>query len=356
VSAGSRNLVVTLATGTSATLTVVDAAGRPVPGARVQHSGRGAHDEFGFPLAILSDRDGVVRFEGLHPRVALRLRVDPPRERTDLFAVTRDAWLPRDERIALERAYAVTGRVVDTGGRPVPEALVRYHTAEMKPETWYSIPAAEDGTFALGQLRAGEVALDAGAGRFFRAEDAASPERATRVAAGTRDVVLTVDLGLGITLRVPSVHPRARVCVVEVARGGVRRVDSSEGGSGERIHVQGLRPDDRVSFWIGERMGSRFVLLRDLQPGGDERLVALEPGLEVSGRVVLPDGGPASCQVTVRLLGESGPSAWTDADGRFRVLGLPEGTWPVVASVVGFRAEVQAVTSETVEIRLEATR
>ena len=68
------------------------------------------------------------------------------------------------------------------------------------------------------------------------------------------------------------------------------------------------------------------------------------PTGRIAGTVTDSDGNPLPGAV-VRIAGHSEFSDTTDANGEYKITGVPEGTWPkVVASVAGYEPDSDAVT------------
>jgi hypothetical protein len=121
---------------------VLDALGRPVAGARVEHFGGCSH---GTPAArATSGADGVFTFEGI--RITGQFWVEGPGIESDLMAVDTVESLggtPAD--VVMGPCERYEGRVVDVLGEPVADVVVRAFNEARGPVT---ITGA-DGRFAL---------------------------------------------------------------------------------------------------------------------------------------------------------------------------------------------------------------
>ncbi len=121
-------LLLRLAAGRRITVTVVDAQGRPVAGARVGADyarGKDADDPPpAAPPEARTDGAGRAPLGPLAPGRALSVRVEPPAGATDLLPALADLTEAGDLRVVLPPGFVAQGRVVDAAGRPVEGAAV----------------------------------------------------------------------------------------------------------------------------------------------------------------------------------------------------------------------------------------
>lgn len=140
------------------TVTVVDAAGRPVAGAEVDGNGSQYSDQRWCPLGRTGE-DGTLRRRGQTRRGA-QLRA---RAAGHAVASWRQVEVHDDGtqgcRLQLRPAgQPLRGRVVDANGKPLAAELGTIAFASDLVEPWYD-RAAADGTFAMDWLPNGHVAI-----------------------------------------------------------------------------------------------------------------------------------------------------------------------------------------------------
>ncbi|MFN8827835.1 MAG: sigma-70 family RNA polymerase sigma factor [Planctomycetota bacterium] len=140
------------------TVTVVDAAGRPVAGAEVDGNGSQHGNQRWCSLGCTGS-DGTLRRRGQTPRGA-QLRA---RAAGHAVAAWQQAEVHEDgtQSCRLQLAPAgqlLRGRVVDANGKPVAAELGTIAFASDLVEPWYDRTAA-DGTFAFDWLPNGHVAI-----------------------------------------------------------------------------------------------------------------------------------------------------------------------------------------------------
>lgn len=395
VPAGTKDVEVKVRRGVSARIRVTDPAGRPVGNASVNLSpakpggpasgagGAGGVVPLPAPPSLDGDgeawdlgpdgswrsagpgganvtaQDGSVLLRGLDPDLTFTLLVRPPGARDDVRLSRQDAWRPADTEVRLERGYVVSGSIRDAAGKPVAGARLLRKTGET---SWSGAPTNGDGTFRVTGLEAGPVTLRASApGAAGRQE--AAPGSEITVAAGTENVVLTVDPGLSLVVKVANLADRKG----EAAQGlwalllrweenrwtnADSQWDQQGGGS---ITFRGLKPDQRYAVWIAPQNDDLFGWASDVRPG--ELTLRLERGGSIRGRVLGPSG------VTQRRVWASGEfgqsvSAHVDAEGRYELKGLPDGRWKVQAAgrsgEQSLRAEGEATVGGTLDLTLAA--
>jgi hypothetical protein len=134
---------------------ILDADGRPVPGARVTvfergRPGGGAH----VVLDTVTDATGSLEIVGRASSGVLDFVVRPPSDRGDLQGVAEIPWRSVGD-VVLRRGREVLGVVLDDEDRPVAAAVyVREPGGGYFP--W---PTLDDGTFHLRFLPPGPVDL-----------------------------------------------------------------------------------------------------------------------------------------------------------------------------------------------------
>jgi 5-hydroxyisourate hydrolase-like protein (transthyretin family) len=334
VRGGDRDVDVRLKAGLTVSVTVHDVDGKPVPDATVSGRPRRTGDALR-SLKVVRDTsattgvDGVARLSGIDADVTYTLHVAAKSE--DLSPVTLDSWTPRDETVTLPRVWIVSGVVRDQAGRPVANAEVMRRVGD---DGWNGIGTDEQGRFKLTGLPQGNVVLRAKVQGLRRVDGDTTGD--VTVPAGTKDIVLTVDLGLELTVRVDNLAAQGRVSIpgtLLVHRDGqVMHLLAQGAGSGS-YRFQGLQTGDECAFWIhvGGTLGARTAYATGLKPGADVQVSAAE-GRSITGMLKMP-AGSGNVRVGASTPEGFGVGAQVNPDGTFEIRGLPEGiTWTVAGT------------------------
>lgn len=344
--ARTSTVALTLSQGSTRELRVLDAAGKPVPGALVRlgearwAAGRtGADGVLPVPLAgklrvLATAEDGRTATLFLEPK--------KPKE-----TGPRDLRLPPSE--------ALSGRVVSAAsGLPVSGALV-----------WARDPGAfrrtgADGGYKMSAVSGRELSIAAAAAGFYKGRSSwavkAGEKRAPTVAlepAFTAAGVVVDEQGkpvAGVEVKA-RIHPGARAMDRWDSRGSAR---TSAAG---RFRIPGLAGG--VAHQMRLTRKGYAPATTDVPPaepgspgtgGGDLRIV-LRKGRTASGRVVDSADKPVagawvvlelepSGGMMIRMMSDSGDSgrfeAVTDASGRFELPDVPAGTFQLLAGGSGY--------------------
>ena len=349
---------IVLAPGRRLEVLVVDDLGAPVPGARVR-AGRG--------LAATADGRGLALLDGLAAGRALELEAEAPGH---LPARSRlEPPAPARTRLALRRAFAVTGRLLAPGGRPAEGGSVRVRTgATMRDE-------------ALSAEARFELDLEPGVEAELDLVSPATRELTVRVAAGAagerRDLGdLAAPAGLTVTGRIVDARdgapvPGATVWAPRPASGGplLAWVDGdlleARSGADGGFRLAGLAP--QPAALRVEAPGYARAHLPLSPPADDLAIdvlevgeVPLSAGAEVT--VTLDEAPHEPATARVDLAGQ-----WLELDmlsapvhdGAAVVRHVPAG--PAVVSVVAGRAllceaEVTVPDGGSVEVPCDARR
>ncbi len=195
--AGDRGVLIRVKPAAVATLTVRDADGRPVAGARAvaatpdpegdAYTMANLFTPFASGAEASADADGVVRLEGLDPTSRYVLGVRGPSSRADVAECVKRRWAPADRTIRLGRGRCVAGMVVDAEGRPVAQAHVQCGRVSGVNT---SCTTGASGTFRFDGLGSGKVRLEALVYSLERQE--VTSRAVARVAAGAEGVVLVL--------------------------------------------------------------------------------------------------------------------------------------------------------------------
>lgn len=311
---------------------VADVDGRPIEGAEVDVYRSDPDELFGGNDSVTdsdarTDAAGRFRIGGFAAGDQAMLLVS---KEGFVSGSLQNVGVPHDSpvRVVLEEGSVVTGRVVDTSGRPVTEARVSTEESE-----WLGRYAGsrvdDEGRFELGRLPAGPLRL-----RALGPEGEGSDVLRLELEAGER-----VD-GLELVLRsrprilgrvlAPDGSPVSQPRVV-VRGGGPRRYcDSGEDGG---FRCEGREPGTYTLAVHEEGVGQAEgrVVLDDTDVTVD---LYLEPELVISGRVVTAGGEPVAGRVVrVQPRGHGffdSPSDDTGADGSFTIRGVSEGTYELL--------------------------
>ncbi|WP_164010970.1 MSCRAMM family protein [Pyxidicoccus trucidator] len=298
---------------------------------------------------------------------------------------------PRPVDLTLKRAASVTGRVTDTGGRPLPgielafgrvyqrEDVIEYSFSPEK--TWTDA----EGRFVLDAEEPGDYLLEA--------PDAPFLEASFPVRAPSRDVHLTLEPGASVEGTVVD----AQGLLLE---GFFVELQDPKGE--EVLHVRrGVRTDTKGHFLLRGVPPGRYVLLATReQPSATRRVwrvvelsagarmqveLRMEPERTLSGLVVDEAGQPAAGAIVRARPPQRGGPVWkrdgfrsrhgpppglpTGEDGRFILHGLTEATYDVSAGKPGYtlaperstggtagEGDMLRVGAETAEVRLVLTR
>jgi len=277
----------------------------------------------------------------------------------DLGSATIDPWTPRDESVTLPRVWLVSGVVRDQAGRPIANAHVMRNVTD---GGWSGAGTAdEQGRFRVTGLPPGDVALRAMVpGLTFDLSDATGE---VRVRAGARDVVITVDLGLDLVVRVENpadLGPNVTGATLVVRRGAQTIRLSPQGDPTAGYRFRGLQSSDVGTFWIaaqGDPQGTYSVYAPGLRPGADVRVRAAQ-GRSITVKLKVP-AGAGNVHVSAELDG-LGVGGEARPDGSYEIRGIPDGTsWTVTGSATpsdrsaSLTGQATASAGATVEIELK---
>ena len=341
----SDPVVIRLAEGASLEVTVVTGAGperAPLAGAEVRESDdRKATTDAQGKAVITPVRPGWVAVEARAPGYAPR----------SAFTTIGSAGATGTLTIALERGFAVSGKVVDERGRPIARAKIRA-TAGMWDFGGGADPDAEvvsddGGRFTIPAVAAGTHTLSAIDGEH-------APARSSPITVKDRPVtgvVITMKAGAMLagsvveadgTTPVPYATVRVTGKGQEAWRTAARQTTTDQRG---QFELRGLARWAVQARAESETAASKIADV-DLAVTGevkDLRLV-LDVGGQIAGIVVDELGAPvAEIQVNAfpdLLGGASGEglalagmsSAITDGGGGFVIHGLPEGAYRLWAA------------------------
>jgi hypothetical protein len=290
-----------------------------------------------FHASAQSDTDGTIAVAGVPPGRCF-VFVEAEGFCSAGFSVQVRAGRTTRRTARLDRAQTVEGRIVDDLGTPVAGARVWAHEGTSAADDWEApgaVDADADGRFRIERLEPSSHRLIA-----------RTPRHPLAILRGVRPPAsdLRVVLPRGVTLRgrfiLPAGAPPPDAWFVATAPWR-RRGDRPHEWHAQRLwwhgdafDVPGVPAGDtdfrvRVPGFAGLRQRIRAVPGEVLDLGD----VVLDRGVELTGRVVLPDGSPvegARVGLVSEIASFEHAEAWlnetlTGADGSFRIPGLTPG-------------------------------
>ena len=383
----NQDTTVTLKLGARVTLTgqvrAGDAEGPPVEGALVTLSvsqGRNAGDA---RLEALTDGDGQFTLEVPRGRASsIRVEADGfadwPGTRWDgptgraMRKLRNPAPVHLD--IVLTAGGSLTGRVLDTDGRPVPgveiEARLQRQSALAGSGT-----SGDEGQFAIANLAGGRYDLAIGTDGVLPANGQNLQVDVPRQAGGTvqRDLVVIAARRVTGTVMIDDQTPAIGAHVWLFGGGSVLRSARQSGRTLETWTDTSGRfalfdvPADRgvtVRAKLRDQEADPYRLPDDAS--GDGLLLVLAPTSIVSGRVLDQRTGQPIARAAVYLRpGKVGPGGRnqyrvnTNAEGRYTIYSVLPGEWTIFAAKGGYLAAKQeTITLEragdrTVDLELD---
>ncbi len=341
---------------------VVDAAGKPVSGAKVTLVGTPTGEQTidRAEAAWTSDRDGRFTFHAADEAVL------------EATAGDRHGWARLDGKVAISkqmvitiakvaaRDATITGRVVDDDNKPLPDVLVRAEPEGEAPEatsvhngppraTAFAVTGV-DGAFELRGLDRGSYVLGA------EAEDRA-PASKRGVMGGSHDVALVVSTGarLAGTVATSDGKPVPSFTLLAYRRAGADRVlvsaHSFVDPRGEfELHLEPGKYD-----LVASARGWAPSESTTASAPSEGVALKVSPGATVVGKVTsATTGAPISYARVMREAGGGGASAQpanagtvTSADGSFELTGVPPGRLAITIGADSFDQKIEAGMTAT---------
>jgi hypothetical protein len=347
VMAGESGVTLTPRGSVRPTITIVDVNGRPVPDASIEllPAGTDPRDRnrvqawTGIGAAVTTDARGVAVLGSLDPAARFVLTIEPPPSRRELKGEARDGWAPRDETLTLGSERVLRGHVHDAQGRPIEGVEVLWTTTRGGGR---SSRAEADGSFVLRGVAKGEVFLVP----HYREAPATerSPQRVV-VSGDAEQVDLVFDPGLTLVVRF-DVSPSRTSWVKLVPEDsdpkgsrGLNPTNSAPPRKDRSLVFRGLRPDRTYTLCVSPVDGLSLIR-QGVRADAGELTVRLERGLELTGRVLFPEG--ATDMKVGFNDGRISANAEVEADGRFVFRGVPAGSYDVTAWIQVDGAKRQA--------------
>lgn len=334
--------------GTTLRGRVRDAAGAPIAGARVRVEDpltAGTFTTAWFESSTTSDAKGIFDVPGV-PRTGLRVTVSAP----GFPAVSRFAAHDSPLDFTLAATGLLRGRVVDRDGKPVAGAGVSVATVARQYDV-ERVVSDDDGRFTVTAPHAARFRIAAYEGkvpyRQFSSALLRGPAQdvvvTTRDGAGSRRVVLRC---VDAATKAPITEFRAswssidsKTAVVAVMRHADNRVAHRDEA---RIDVCADRGDTSLGTIVVDAPGHGLAIVPVPDDPTEPLLAELPAERFLTGRVLDAETGQPAVGAAVHALwntkGSSTfgccPDPWrdgavTDAEGRYRLGGLADGSYDV---------------------------
>lgn len=345
----AEGVVLSLKKGTTVTGRVLDPSRAGVPNATVTWREEGTEDERGIfsgagsaaamiPNATTTDADGRFRYEGV-PSGRLMFSAAHPDylEGSRTLDTASDAALD----IPLSAGGTIAGQVVGRDRRaPVEGAVVSLQLQGVSRSVWMGDEARSDpsGRFQFAHLREGRYRLAA------RSASGRSSSRDVVLAAGERvgDAFLELAGGALVRGRITGLSANDLILVSVFASSKDFRSTAPVSEDGQFL-LRDVPPGIlRLVAWGASPSGRSTAKTVEVPEGAAEIPVeiAFEAGSRLSGRVFRGEKGIPGLWISASTegLGTFRGSTETDEDGRYRLDGLPDGTYSlsVFGSSPGF--------------------
>ena len=346
---GTEGVRIELGQANEVEITVLSSQGAPLAGATVSlsvHRRRGEPENTVQELGIGDGRGrgrtnakGTVSLGGIVPGAKYTLYVQPPRDSGDHQPLRREDWVPENDRIRLAAGGRVAGRLTDENGSAIAGASIQVMRPGEGEGSWTSVNAGnvrtdDEGRFEAGSLPMGPLRLQADVPGLLRDPWGEQPERVRHLdtQAGNTAIAWKITLGEKLELTIADQNAVESWRSLQIAEEGAKRRFSQHLPVGEqyKVVVFGLKRGAKYTVSLYGLDGGRYIRQTGLTIGDRVALEVVE-GLELSGRVELPDGVTFR-HVGVSLRDESGNDLGIGAmvhDGKFRFEGVPAGRYTV---------------------------
>lgn len=330
---------------------VVDADGRPLRDALIDLEGTAGRSRGG--LIAMSDGDGQFRLSGVPPgRQTVTAERHPYRRGVREVEIDAGQSEVRVD-FQLAKGLAVRGSVVDDQGAAAAEVWVALAAAGGAGFRTGGVSRA-DGSFEIEGVEPGRYTITAEKSGYRRAE---LPEPLAVESSDVDGVRLELGRGGAILGHVVGLAFDDLALVRIFGRSGSHQTGSVPDFEGA-YRIDGLTPGEWILIAEVEGSGRRAQAKATLgdPPGEVEVDLEFGEGLVLSGAVFWRGEPVAGAALTAG--GGTGPMpifTQADAQGRFRMEGLAEGTYRIRASAASGRASATELVELTTdrEIRLE---
>jgi uncharacterized GH25 family protein len=352
VDARSGTLTITVERGADVSGRVTYTDGKPIPSpVRVSMNVNGTM------ISELTDDAGAFVLHGV-PRGRVTLR-------PEIFEATRFAGPPKEVTapaanviLTIPHGGRISGRVIDaSSGAPVTD----FEVSTARNAGFPGLPAttpvhAEDGTFTIQNVMPGRVEVIATAEGYVRGSASGIDVAESQA---VENVELRLDRAGRVKGHVTSNDGQAlsgvTVAVVEaVRRGPGPSNDRATTDADGDYELNSVPPGQRNLTFNKDGFVAAMKSV-EAAAGKDARLDAtLERGRELSGRVI-DESGQAVAGADIRAEGEPVRPVETDSEGSFRLAGLRDGKFRIIAHKNGYvddRQEVDTVAQPNVTLTL----
>ncbi len=313
--------------------------GKPHVGARVEVSRVGGRDASRDPYDQgiddpLTGSDGKFAIEGMAPgQYEIYARAEGLAPSASVTIEAGGAPLS----LRLEPAYVISGTVVYADGETVPGARISVHLVKDDGSTNQveSDVTSEAGDFVVRDIPAGRYEVHVGQGWWGGERANVLPTVVKDVQAGQEGLRIEANRGLRIGGEV-------RLADGNLAADGWAQVNRiPDPNEEERVRHNGGGQIVAGTFEIAGLPPGRYSVTANIEgqapttvqaeAGKTDLVVRLGEGGSISGRVLAADGA-AAANATVYVSGDGfWRNAQTDADGVYKLTGIPAGTYEVVA-------------------------
>lgn len=347
VMGGTQNVRFAMREGVSARVTVLGGDGKPVSGLYVNAEPVHPDEDVEwrekwqwqrkYQRSAQTDGKGLAVLEGIDPQFKFKLAIQANPSR-GVRSKTIDPWEPGDIEVRLEASYTLKGRVeLGSPNARFGGGTVFWRPAGQKDKGWTGSNVEADRTFEITGLPAGNIELhfrpEHSLGSFHQQND----DEANLVVAkaGDAGVVVPARLGNTVVLEVPEGarlkdYTQIQIRYVAEGRGGTSSVHVQEG---KPIVLSQLVAGTEYTAMAMGLPGGNYLTATFAHNSGTVRM-NLRKGRTIAGTATF-EGGEPTGQVSIWMRREEGSlSQWlqSDADGRFRFEGLPDGAWSLQAS------------------------
>jgi len=318
-----EGIEVTLHRGASLTGQVLDARNEPLRGARVM-----ALSEMEPRAMTSTDAAGQFRLAGLPTGNLLVVAQDSTGER-EARATTKIETGENTITLRFASGVAVSGRVQDEAGQPVPEATVLLN-ALTGEQGFTRITSRSDGTFSADSVAPGTYRIMIWKDGFQRLE---LPNPLTVATTPIAGLEITLLRGGAIEGRIQGLAEQDLARVEISASSAGRRSATGTVRPGGTYRMDGLEPGD-YEVQAREPGGSQARARAKVEAGqtANADLAFGEDGAALSGRVVRYGEPLAGAVVQLEGIEASfGGRQYADPAGRFRFAGLTPGRYTIEA-------------------------
>lgn len=344
---GTQQVRFEMRQGVSARITVLGGDGKPLNGLYV--NAEPVHPDKDvewrekwqwqrkYQRSAQTDGKGLAVLEGIDPqfKFTLQIQANPSR---GVRSKTIDPWEPGDTEVRLEASYTIKGRVeLASPNAAYGGGTVFWRPAGQKDKGWTGTNVDAQRKFQIDGLPAGNIELhfrpEHSLGTFHQEND--NEANLVVAKAGDVGVVVPARLGSTVLLEVPDgarlkEYTQIQIRYVSEGRSGTSSVHAQEG---KPIVLSQLVESMEYTALAMGLPGGNYMTATFTHNSGTVRL-NVRKGRVIAGAATF-EGGESAGQVSIWMRREEGSvSQWvqSDAEGRFRFEGLPEGTWSLQAS------------------------